>query len=55
MTSLTCPDCRGEMRTYDRNGVTVDQCQSCRGLFLDRGYDKPHKMRRESLFEELFD
>jgi uncharacterized protein len=25
------------MRSYERNGVTVDQCGDCRGLFLDRG------------------
>ncbi len=25
------------MRTYERNGVTVDQCSDCRGVFLDRG------------------
>jgi Zn-finger nucleic acid-binding protein len=25
------------MRTYERNGVHVDQCSDCRGLFLDRG------------------
>lgn len=25
------------MRTYERNGVHVDQCQGCRGIFLDRG------------------
>jgi hypothetical protein len=25
------------MRTYERSGVTVDQCTDCRGLFLDRG------------------
>jgi Zn-finger nucleic acid-binding protein len=25
------------MRTYERNGVHVDQCNDCRGLFLDRG------------------
>ncbi len=34
---LTCPKCGGAMRTYERNGVTVDQCSECRGLFLDRG------------------
>ena len=34
---LTCPKCRGEMRTYERSGVTVDQCTECRGIFLDRG------------------
>jgi Zn-finger nucleic acid-binding protein len=25
------------MRTYERNGVHVDQCTDCRGIFLDRG------------------
>ena len=25
------------MRTYERNGVHVDQCSECRGIFLDRG------------------
>ena len=33
---LTCPKCHGAMRTYERSGVTVDQCADCRGLFLDR-------------------
>jgi uncharacterized protein len=36
-TTLTCPKCGGEMRTYERNGVVVDQCSECRGIFLDRG------------------
>jgi Zn-finger nucleic acid-binding protein len=34
---MTCPKCRGEMRSYERSGVTVDQCTECRGIFLDRG------------------
>src|SRR3954454_2197499 len=34
---LTCPKCHGTMRTYERNGVHVDQCTDCRGIFLDRG------------------
>jgi Zn-finger nucleic acid-binding protein len=34
---LTCPKCHAPMRQYERNGVTVDQCTDCRGLFLDRG------------------
>lgn len=32
-----CPKCRGTMRTYDRNGVHIEQCDSCRGIFLDFG------------------
>lgn len=35
--TLTCPKCQGEMRSYERNGVNVDQCGDCRGIFLDRG------------------
>jgi uncharacterized protein len=34
---LSCPKCQGTMRTYERNGVHVDQCGDCRGIFLDRG------------------
>ncbi|GAB3870448.1 hypothetical protein GCM10027610_132240 [Dactylosporangium cerinum] len=34
---MTCPKCRGEMRQYERSGVTIDQCLECRGIFLDRG------------------
>jgi hypothetical protein len=34
---LTCPKCRGELRSYERNGIVVDQCDGCRGIFLDRG------------------
>ena len=36
-STLTCPKCHGAMRTYERSGVTVDQCTECRGIFLDRG------------------
>ena len=36
-TELVCPKCQGLMRTYERSGVTVDQCSDCRGIFLDRG------------------
>lgn len=35
--TLSCPKCGSEMRSYERNGVTVDQCTGCRGVFLDRG------------------
>jgi uncharacterized protein len=36
-TDLVCPKCQGPMRTYERSGITVDQCGDCRGIFLDRG------------------
>jgi uncharacterized protein len=34
---MTCPKCGGDMRRYERNGVDIDQCAECRGIFLDRG------------------
>jgi uncharacterized protein len=34
---MDCPKCQNEMRSYERNGVVVDQCSGCRGVFLDRG------------------
>lgn len=34
---MSCPKCHGEMRVYERSGVTIDQCTECRGIFLDRG------------------
>ena len=37
MSDLVCPKCHGSMRSYERSGVTVDQCTECRGIFLDRG------------------
>jgi len=34
---LKCPKCPGTMRTYERNGVNLEQCDTCRGIFLDFG------------------
>lgn len=34
---MHCPKCRGVMRTYTRSGVHIEQCDSCRGIFLDYG------------------
>ena len=36
-TTMTCPKCGGEMHTVARNGVTIEQCRKCHGIFLDRG------------------
>ncbi len=35
--TMTCPKCRGTMRSYERNQVTLEQCETCRGIFLDFG------------------
>lgn len=34
---FTCPKCAGSMRTVDRNGIHIEQCLNCRGVFLDFG------------------
>jgi len=34
---MKCPKCPGTMHTYERNGVHIEQCESCRGIFLDHG------------------
>ena len=34
---LVCPKCGGRMRTYERNEIVVEQCEECRGIFLDLG------------------
>ncbi len=35
--TLTCPKCAASMRSLERNGVTIEQCVQCGGVFLDRG------------------
>jgi uncharacterized protein len=37
MAAMTCPKCGAPMRKHTRNGVTIDQCTKCHGIFLDRG------------------
>jgi Zn-finger nucleic acid-binding protein len=34
---MICPKCGSAMRAMDKDGVHIDQCQTCRGIFLDQG------------------
>ncbi|MEZ3178883.1 zf-TFIIB domain-containing protein [Streptomyces pimonensis] len=34
---MQCPKCRAPMHTHNRNGVQIEQCSGCRGIFLDYG------------------
>ncbi|MBK3387898.1 zf-TFIIB domain-containing protein [Streptomyces sp. DEF1AK] len=34
---MHCPKCHAPMHTYNRNGVQIEQCGGCRGIFLDYG------------------
>jgi uncharacterized protein len=37
LVCVICPKCQNVMQTVDRNGIHIEQCQGCRGIFLDRG------------------
>lgn len=34
---MNCPNCNVKLVMTDRNGVEVDYCPECRGVWLDRG------------------
>jgi Zn-finger nucleic acid-binding protein len=34
---LLCPNCNVSMQNVNRQGVELDMCPSCRGIWLDRG------------------
>jgi Zn-finger nucleic acid-binding protein len=36
-TGLQCPKCSGNWDTHERNGVVIEECGGCQGVFLDRG------------------
>ncbi|HXG80907.1 MAG TPA: zf-TFIIB domain-containing protein [Sphingomicrobium sp.] len=83
---MQCPSCGVQLTMSERQGIEIDYCPSCRGVWLDRGeLDKiiernalqpvaataapqpqwgghdygygrhPHRKRRKSFLEELFD
>ena len=35
--TMPCPKCHSTMHTHNRNGIHVEQCSTCRGIFLDFG------------------
>ncbi len=36
-TMMTCPKCQGAMETIVYEGVEVDRCRSCQGIWFDAG------------------
>jgi Zn-finger nucleic acid-binding protein len=34
---MTCPRCHAPLAELDRDGITIDRCDGCRGVWLDRG------------------
>lgn len=37
ITSMPCPVCQVPLNMTDRQGVEIDYCPQCRGVWLDRG------------------
>ena len=34
---MNCPRCHTTLAELDRDGITLDRCGRCRGIWLDRG------------------
>lgn len=34
---MLCPVCQMELRMSERQGIEIDYCPQCRGVWLDRG------------------
>lgn len=34
---MKCPNCNVSLLMTDRNGIEIDYCPECRGVWLDRG------------------
>lgn len=34
---MNCPACRAPLQLTERQGVEIDYCPQCRGIWLDRG------------------
>jgi len=37
MSAISCPVCQGSFREVLREGILIDVCTQCRGVWLDRG------------------
>lgn len=49
---MTCPRCESPLEERDRDGVTIDVCRQCRGLWLDRGELEKLIARTTAEFED---
>lgn len=37
VAAMPCPVCKVPLAMSDRNGIEIDYCPQCRGIWLDRG------------------
>jgi len=65
---MLCPKCSGELKIGERQGIEIDYCSACRGIWLDAGeldkiversgaFDRGNGQQgeRESWWETIFD
>ena len=48
---MLCPRCDGSLTVTQRDGVEIDMCPKCRGVWLDRG-ELEKIMSRMSSFDD---
>ena len=49
--AMSCPVCRVPLVMSERQGVEIDYCPQCRGVWLDRGeLDKIIERKRQRIF-----
>ena len=48
---MNCPNCNVSLTMTDRQGVEIDYCPQCRGVWLDRG-ELDKIIERQSAFEQ---
>ncbi len=48
---MECPTCRETLQISERQGIEIDYCPKCRGIWLDRG--ELDKLIERSISQEL--
>lgn len=50
---MICPNCQTTLLMMDRQGVTIDYCPNCRGVWLDKG-ELEKIIERSAQYEQQF-
>lgn len=51
---MKCPKCGMELQSIDFNGVTVDRCANCKGMWFDEG-EVEKTQKKSGFFERIAD
>ena len=55
---MFCPNCKADMNQYNKNGIIIDACPHCQGIWLDRGeLEKILEQERHYIYDhnQVFD